>query len=152
MTKSFAEPGLLSTNRQIRRETGAFYYAINDFNVVVVNCDARPLCSLISYMDAIGTYKPVSVRHLGKPNWANLLEWCRSVHEGRCTPMESPGLSKEELEDASQSRRLLNDTDVVAAVTKMSWKFPRDQWHVCEAALKTLRTTFGIANSQWLED
>lgn len=140
------EPGLLSVNRQIRHETRTFFYAMNEFSVIIVDCDVKPVYNLMRTFRATDATYYISFS--GRPKWANVRALCRGDHAGSLDPLApTEGFPK-----ALDKARPLVMADVVAIATAMTARFPPGQWRLLSETLVAFRYTIGITDPEWLED
>lgn len=145
-----AWPALLSTNRQVREEALKIWYGKNLFSFTVVDCDGS-LANKFRRNTQWKIYHPQKdnalVNFQGRPDWRNLMDWCRDVHCGSATAIFS--IPKEHREDVSKYPLLA----VLAAAQEISAasRARRERWSTCKATLKSLRMVAGVADRRWLD-
>ncbi|KAK3641140.1 hypothetical protein LTR56_006862 [Elasticomyces elasticus] len=142
--KKLRVPALLQVCRQIRSDTLVMWYERNYFALTVMHCDADVLLrwgqhirtTLLGSLERVVT----SVDLRGKPNWSNLMRWCKIVcANGGVWFLEVPGNSKL--------------AHVVKAATTMACRFRtnRRRWSECEEALEEFRLAVGRFDPRWLD-
>ncbi|SMR41905.1 unnamed protein product [Zymoseptoria tritici ST99CH_1E4] len=145
VTPALHEHALVSTCRQIRTEARRMWFIENRFLIVVTDCDAQlaerwfrllMTARLPSAVDA-----RMTMRWLGKPHWANLMRWCKTIYDHRRPPL---------FDDLKMTKNTL----VAVAVTavRLVWSGRFQSWPVCQRALEALRGLAGILDEDWLVD
>ena len=134
-------PGLLSVCHRIRSETPPIYYCENRFLVRVLHYSiesAKNWSSLYNHYgnlhgDSIG----YSIMMAGQPNWANLFDWCKSIHSGVMVdfPMVNNPNSVEHTTVSSMQ----------ATVLRMQER----PWNEVAAVLETFRNVLTALQPQW---
>ncbi|KAK5737776.1 hypothetical protein LTR17_006424 [Elasticomyces elasticus] len=142
--KKLRIPALLQVCRQIRSDTLVMWHKRNPFDIIIMHCNADLLLRwdrhfYLTIPIDVGTVK-LDAHIRGKPNWANLMQWCKGVWKnGGVTFKVSPGANK------------LVQVATVATMLADRFRFPtRRPWSECEAALEDFRLAVGAFDSKWL--
>ncbi|KAK4950828.1 hypothetical protein LTR10_010821 [Elasticomyces elasticus] len=134
-------PALLQASKQLRAETHAMWHERNKFVHKVLNCDAALLCSWSRHMLTFA-YDPDTSLHavdmVGKPNWTNLMTWCKAVCVENCVSVMA------ETDDTFFG-------SVIASATGVALRFAeiKGRWEDCEKVLLELKHMAVVHNRAW---
>lgn len=143
--RSFAQPGLLRTCRQIRHEASTIHYNKNKFSVWALGFDSGVLKRFCT--QAAGFWDNYDLErmdvvlhnHRVQPSWGNVLKWMKAYHADEVMMLVcGPHVGGHERccahESASKIVSTLDDAD----------------WEVVKAVLEVLKTaTENQANGRW---
>ena len=85
-TRTFPEPALLATNKEIRREASSLFYSENHFMIEVRDFDSTACVIFshkIAYVEGLKTARYRFSWLSKRPNWANLHLWLFRLHSGK---------------------------------------------------------------------
>ncbi|KAK5744422.1 hypothetical protein LTR17_002132 [Elasticomyces elasticus] len=147
--KKLRVPALLQVCRQIRTDTLAMWYERNTFCFTIMHCNPGLILrfdELIMATELVNN-TAVEMRSFvkGKPNWGNLMKWCRAVYL-----QDALALVKDDGRDDGRTEKL---TAVITAATTLARRFfhASGSWRKCEAALGDLRFAVGKYDPRWLD-
>jgi hypothetical protein len=140
VTKALKTPQSLSTCRQIRNEASPIWYYENEFEIWLIDCDMALYQAYINKVVAPleVNFDPkwvLTVRISGRYNWANLMEWCRSVWNGK---LASP----------SDHDDMADDWTVILAATNIAEESQALPWEAVVRQLERLRMVAGRLNEE----
>ncbi|KAK5711052.1 hypothetical protein LTR15_012699 [Elasticomyces elasticus] len=73
-------PALLQVSRQVREETLKIWFEGNGFYYTVRDCNATVMVAWERHCRPLGLYEiNAELMMVGKPNWANLRKWCKTI-------------------------------------------------------------------------
>ncbi|KAI5367469.1 hypothetical protein Slin14017_G025050 [Septoria linicola] len=147
VTPSLREPGLLLTNKQIRNETHKMWFSVNFFNIHTRDCNSTLQRQFFAWVPR-QVEANVTLSLGGGCNWANLMEWCKHVFEGKfpelgCFPADP---------NAADAYNDLVAVAASATSTAADLRANGAPWRVCEMVLGNLRWVAGRTAEEWLED
>lgn len=135
------QPALLKTCKQIRREALGVFYFENKFCARIYDWDPVVKDRFSRLMVAYNTKCPqLSHSFKGSPNWTNLLEWLRAVHEGRIS-----GISDCVGRARTSERKLVGILFLIARRTRVNMPWPE-----VVRLLEAHREVLGQLNAMWL--
>lgn len=144
ITPELRPPPLLSTCRQIRRETLPVWHFGNGFEIDI---DLYDTTLYQAYIDNIlipqfGDASPSKWRltiYLAGVHWGNLMEWCRIVWSRKT---QAPRVSDDDM---------INKWAIVQAATNIAQKSRGMQWEEVMSLMKELQVVAGRLDYRWLE-
>ncbi|KAF7192845.1 hypothetical protein HII31_05828 [Pseudocercospora fuligena] len=139
VSSTLKEPALLSVCRQIRSEARGIWFSENQFTFRVVDCDISLLLKSFAWVQDVPGKTPL-FKLRGRPNWANLMAWCKAVFEDKLPPL-----------NAQYQNHLAT---VVRPATIMTRNLAESgsSWPSIEKNLLLWRDTAGSVDPRWLED
>ncbi|KAI5367236.1 hypothetical protein Slin15195_G023640 [Septoria linicola] len=141
ITKDLNQPALLSTCKTIRGEATKMWWHENHFKITITDCDADLLAKFRALAKAHDLPEQPALHYIhpsfrGRGDWANLMRWCRTIHEGRL--------------NAVSPETRFKDEKVVVAATTMAQTHRGLEWKHCEQALLAFRAVAGGMKAMWL--
>ena len=133
-----AEPALLRTCSQIRKEASGIYYRANYFKFDIMNNDASVY---IQWCRRSPQHRRACVDHecYFTTNWPNLMIWLKAYHDGEC----SRPLAYRDGDNAGLVNSLCKITSLL---------FLDIDWADVEKVLGEIRQTLATYDYGWLDD
>ncbi|KAK5739642.1 hypothetical protein LTR17_005126 [Elasticomyces elasticus] len=142
VTPSLELPALHSVSRLVRYETMSIWYRGQIFTHDIWNCNPDTMLAWTRHIIGVGhtdrnTWK-CQYAILGKPNWDNLMRWCKVIYErgGRLIP-------------ACKLHTRFQTMIVSSTAIAISFHMNRRSWKECMEALEALRRSVGAYEEKW---
>lgn len=139
ITSNLVQPPLLHVCSKIRKEALRIWYLSNTFLAEIQDCNAALLTQFSKHVSKlqIGVVL-IDLSLTGHGNWTNLVNWCKSIQQGRT-------LWVEQRDDLGATWAL------VATAHALTVQLRKHGWEECEQALKHLRFAFSRSQTWQLE-
>lgn len=135
------QPAVLKTCKQIRREALGLFYFENKFCATIHDWDPSVKDKFSRLMTKYNTKSPQLCHWFsGDPNWSNLLEWLRAVHEARIG-----GIGDCVGKERSQARKIVGILFMIARRTRAKLSWPE-----VVRLLEAHREVLGQIDVKWL--
>ncbi|KAK3723184.1 hypothetical protein LTR37_001907 [Vermiconidia calcicola] len=138
-------PALLSTCHQIRREGLKAWFADNEFDVLLINCDAtlfRTFRKLEVHAKASLSQTDRVIISLRGFNWGNLMKWCFEIFDD---PASTSSMQPAHNDNINAS------VAVVCAAHQITLNVcQQSTWREVKAQLNALRMVAGKVDKEWL--
>ncbi|KAK5111957.1 hypothetical protein LTR85_011704 [Meristemomyces frigidus] len=144
VTQATVQPPLLRTCTKVRSQALPIWYADNEFEVKIRDCDGSIYVKWLRHTRSIGSkgaLRRVAWILSGRPNWTNLMAWLREQYEGRSDLQ--PEFS------FSGNVELPDEWRFVIAAHDMLKDYSEKPWHVFERAMKRLRYAVDPFDPRW---
>lgn len=150
--RSFKQPGLLSTCRQIRKEAAQTWYQSNKFVAVVKDCDTSLYRGFVLHLRQVTSYRVAFTSTFRiSPNfytsvslWTNLEDHCRAVWTSPQVLFPVPTVEKRGL-------GLKEYYAVFECAQRIAFRANKRgvPWEECKEQLRALREVAGFVNDLW---
>lgn len=139
---------------QIRQEAGPLFYAENHFALDVQDYDSGALCKFTVVLRRVVAEFGVLLMECSyqldpRPNWINLIEWCRASYDKRTIF----SLGKEEVTHVSADPLDLGTVPLrlACAMFDIVEKLRDRSWEEVEGTLAAYRDILGSLDRRWMD-